>query len=211
MRWLSGMCVVVLAVAGCGSGGGDDSVMQFQGFNSTDITQSDAVRQTSADVDVCLGLCGATLSAEPYTQTTINAVFVNSGKADIVLDRYTVSVPGSGVPDVERSISARLVGGRCVNDAQQKCASDNDCQLSQCQRSESTVNLLLYDFQFKSLVVEGQCPFDPDTGQFTGGTVISRTFDAFITFSGEDEANRRFTVETAYVSTFNDFNNCTSN
>ena len=61
MRWLSGACALVvgmlMGVAGCGSGSGDDLILSFQGFNGEEITQQDSVGATSADVDVCQDPC----------------------------------------------------------------------------------------------------------------------------------------------------------
>ena len=213
MRWLSGkpmwLLAVALAAGSCGGNGGDDLTLAFQGFSNDNITQVDAVGANSADVDVCQGICvaGNAITAEPFTQTRVNALFVNRGKADIVIDSYTVSVPDSGVPDQTFSVSARLPGGRCATDQQQQCASDVDCALSGgCFHQESSVELLLFDFTFKSLVVDGQCPSVEDPF----GSVISRTRDVFITFRGVDESDENFTVSAAYQATFDNFSACSA-
>jgi hypothetical protein len=232
MRWFNGWCALVLSVAvacgGCGSDRGeDDLVMSFQGFTGDIGEQSDAVGQNTADVDVCQDICltdggsGGDLMAEPYTVTRVGAIFVNQGKADITLENYTISVfrdlngngvrdpgePGSGVPDMTFSASTLIPGGRCDSNPQQKCALDSEC-LGRCQRQETTVSLLLYDFTFKDLVKDGECPFDLDTGTFTGGSIVSQTYEAVITFRGVDDANNNYRVTRSYNSTFDNFDNC---
>jgi hypothetical protein len=210
MRWSSGMAVVLLGIAvassGCGdSTGGDDLTLAFQGWTSDGITQADSAGPNSAVVDVCQGLCGSIEdpTGEPFTQTRINAIFVNRGKADIVLDTYTVSVPGSGVPDQTFSATARIPGGRCGEDPQKQCALDSDC-LGFCMHDEATVGVLLFDFTFKSLVVSGQCPSFEDPL----GSVISQTMDVFVTFRGVDETDDGFNVSAAYQATFDNFSSC---
>jgi hypothetical protein len=211
MRWLSGVrgvWVVVLSVVvvACGSSGGDDELtLAFQGFDGEEIEQADQVGATSADVDVCQSICftGEEVEGEFFTQTLVNARFVNRGKVDIVLDEYTVSVPGSGVADQVRSISARIPGGRCA-DGQTQCAFDSDCLGAICFHQETSIALLLFDFNFKSLVVDGQCP----SFENPAGSVISRTRDVFLTFRGKDEADKSRTVEAQYATTFTDFDNC---
>src|SRR6185436_9680620 len=122
MRWLSGMGLLllgmVLVLGGCGGSSEDETILAFQGFTDENVGQSDAVGSTSADVDVCQGLCGTfdNPTAEPFTQTRVGAIFVNRGKADITIDSYTVSVPDSGVPDETFSVTARINGGRCGGD-----------------------------------------------------------------------------------------------
>ena len=211
MWWLRGIPTLLLGIAfaaGCGdSTGGDDLTLAFQGWSGENIEQSDAVGPNSADVDVCQGLCGTIDSptAEPFTQTRAGAVFVNRGKADITIDSYTVSVPGSGVPDQTFSLSARVNGGRCDEDPQKQCALNSDC-LGQCLHSESIVGVLLFDFTFKSLVVDGQCPSFEDPF----GSVISHTRDVFVTFRGVDESDENFNVTAAYLATFENFSSCDS-
>jgi hypothetical protein len=210
MRWLSGVrgawVVLTVFLAACGSGGNDELTLAFQGFSGAGITQSDAVNPNSADVDVCQFLClsGQNAVVEPYTQTRINALFVNRGKADIVLDDYVVSVPGSGVADQQRFLSARIPGGRCANNAQQECAFDDECIGAACTHEVTSVEILLFDFNFKSLVVDGQCP----TLEDPFGSVISRTLTTNVTFSGEDETSERRTISASYSATFDNFNSC---
>jgi hypothetical protein len=203
------LLAVALAAGSCGGSGGDDLVLAFQGFSNEGITQADAVGANTADVDVCQGVCvsGDAVTAEPFTQTRVNALFVNRGKADIVIDSYTVSVPDSGVPDQTFSVSARIAGGRCATDQQEQCAFDDECGLGvTCRHQESSVELLLYDFTFKSLVVDGQCPSFEDPF----GSVISHTRDVFITFRGVDESDENFTVRAAYQTTFDNFGACSA-
>lgn len=225
----SGWCALVLsalvALGGCGSDRGeDDLVLSFQGFTAV-ADQPDSVGQNTADVDVCQDICASgegSLEGEPFSVTRVGASFVNQGKADITLDSYTMSVfrdlngngerdpgePGSGVPDMTFSASTLIPGGRCVSDPQTKCALDNECPGGSCVRQEATVELLLYDFTFKDLVKDGECPFDLDSGVFTGGSIVPQTYDAVITFRGTDDANGHYRITRSYNSTFANFDNC---
>jgi hypothetical protein len=237
MRWFSGGCALglsaVIAFGGCGSDrGSDDLVMSFQGFTGDVGEQADAVGQNTADVDVCQSICvtsgagdiidSGSVTAEPYTVTRVGAIFVNQGKADITLESYTLSVfrdlngngvrdpgePGSGVPNMTFSASTLLPGGRCVSNPQQKCAFDSEC-VGGCQRQETTVELLLYDFTFKDLVKDGDCPaFDLDNGTFFGGSIVPQTYNAIITFRGIDDTNTGYNITESYNSTFADLDNC---
>ena len=224
MRWSRITCVlalsVLIAVAGCGSSGFDGQdgadalTLSFQRFTGEGIEQQDAVGGTSADVDVCQTICGIsgifTIEFEEFTSTRVNAVFVNRGKADILLDSYTVSIPGSGLPDEDRSVSSLLPGGRCNSDAQRQCAFDSECVGGGCIRQETMVDILLYDFVFKELIRgDGECPrLDPNTFLIIPGTVLPQTYQTFLTFSGSDETGERFTISASYLGAFADFNNC---
>jgi hypothetical protein len=200
--------LIVFLAAGCGSAGSDQQgedglTMAFLGFTGGDIEQADFVTDGAAQVDICQDLCsggqGGELQFEPFTSTFVTAVFVNRGKADIILDSYSVDVPSSGVPPFTRRIGRRLTGGRCLGtDPQRACADDLDCLGGLCVHSESTVTLLLYDFDFKQRVRRGECPFDLE----------SLTLNADLVFSGSDETGERFTIRTSYVSTFDNFDNC---
>ena len=196
-------------MAGCGSSGtssqGEDGLtMALVGFSGLGIDQADAVNDTAALVDICLGLCtggsGGEIEAEPFTPTLVNVIFVNRGKADIVLDQYTVFSPDSGVPMATRSISARLPGGRCLGaDSERQCAVDSDCGIpGVCSHSETLVGILLYDLDFKQRVRQGECPFD----------IESLTLDTELTFSGSDETGERRTVRAGYVASYDNFDNC---
>jgi hypothetical protein len=201
---------LVWMAMGCGSSGtsglGDDGLtMAFVRFTGEGITQADFVGDTVAQVDICQGLCSSggltgEVTFEDFTSTFVVAVFVNRGKADIVLDEYKVFVPESGVPERIGRITARLPGGRCLGaDQEQQCADDTDCGiLGVCAHTETPVGILLYDFDFKQRVRQGECPFD----------LTSLTLDADVTFTGSDESGERFTITTNYVSTFDNFDNC---
>ncbi len=218
MRWSRFMFVLVssllVGAAGCGSSGStDELVLTFVGFSGENITQPDAVSGASAQVDVCQDICGGTqgdLTAEPFSETFVDALFVNQGGTDIRLESYTVSVPGSGLPDETRQASTNIPGGRCESNSQQRCALDRDCGLSGlCLRQETTVELLLFDLEQKTVAVDGQCPFDQSTGEFTGGSVIPRTYPVFVTFEGRDvQTNDRVSIDAGYSATFSNFNNC---
>ena len=105
MRWLRGISTIGLAMvlASCGSGGFDGQdgtdqlVLSFQGFSGESITQADFVGNTSADIDVCGGVCvmETEITAEPYTSARAVASFGNTGKSDILIDRYTVTIAGT--------------------------------------------------------------------------------------------------------------------
>jgi hypothetical protein len=196
---------------GCGSSGtssqGDDGLtMALMGFTGVGIEQADFVSDTTAQVDICQGLCSGgsqgEFEVEPFTSTFVNALFVNRGKADIILDSYTVFSPESGVPMATRRISARLIGGRCIGpDSEKQCAVDDDCGVglaSICTHTQTAVGVLLYDFDFKQRVRQGECPVD----------IESLTLDTELTFSGTDETGERRTVHAGYVATYDNFDNC---
>jgi hypothetical protein len=205
-------------VAGCGTAGtyaqGQDGLtMAFSGFDGVGIVQADFVTDTAAQVDVCEGLCRngdifiddgtvveGEITREEFTSTFVNALFTNRGKADIVLDSYTLNVADSGVPGATRRISARLPGGRCDGgDPQRQCSDHIDCGgLGTCAHTTTPVTILLYDFDFKTRGQQGTCPFD----------IQDITLNADLTFTGSDESGQRFTVNTNYVSTFANFVNC---
>ncbi len=216
--------ILVLGAVGCGSSGfdgqsGSDALtMSFLGFTGEGIDQQDAVGNTSADVDVCPTICDFGVDGifgdevfEIFTQTRANAVFVNNGTADILLDRYTVSIPGSDLPTRTVTTAALLPGGRCSNSPTTHCGLDNDCGLlATCDQTVTAVEILLYDFVDKQLIVGDQvCPsVDPRTGLPTPGTVIPQTLQTNVTFSGSDETGERFTVRAGIVAGFFDANNC---
>ncbi len=222
MRWLRTTYVLglslLIGLAGCGSDGfdtpdGDDQmILSFVRFTGEGINQADGVGGTSADVDVCLGLCleGEEVKAEEFTATRVNAVFVNRGKADILLDSYSLSTPGTGIPDETHSISALIPGGRCAVNQEVPCALDDDCRADVCVRQETTVDFLLYDFTFKELIRgEGVCPeIDLLDLTFAPGTIIPQTFETIMTFEGSDATGDRYAISTGYVGHFDDFDNC---
>lgn len=188
-------------ILGCGSTAEDRLVLQFQSFNGVGITQEDAVRENSADVDVVQDICSITDGVpdfEPFTQTTINAVFRNQEAADIRLEQYIVHVGGdSGLGDIQQSISTNIPGGRCTN-VDQQCASDFDCIVGTtsgtCEHTETTVrSLLLFDFLAKASV---------NPAVYGEGLTIT------VTFFGSDAANQHFQTTTNYVVTFADFDHC---
>ena len=227
MRWLSLSLALSLAMLlGWGGCGGSTSssrlTMQFMEFNGDGIAQEDNVFQNSAQVDVCQTLCQAAdiftnVVFEEFTQTTVNAVFVNNGKADILLDTYTVEIVDSGIDPITQHISATLTGGRCSNAPDTACASNRDCAtlggttiLGQCLHTESTVGgLLLFGFGIKEEILPGQCPVcDFRTGDCSQGTKVPQAFDVIVTFSGTDTTDKRFTISAGYVADFFDANNC---
>lgn len=225
MRWLPvSTCVVsltgLLVLASCGSsgfdtaGGTDSLTMQFLGFSGENLEQQDFVGNTSADVDVCPSICAISgdlidIEFEEFTETHANAVFMNMGASPILLDRYTVSIPGSGIPDLTVNTSAILPGGQCSNSTRQ-CGSDRDCLGGLCQHVETSVEILLYSFVTKELIRgDKECPkLDPINFIIIPGTVTPVTYQTNVTFSGSDASGERFTIRTGLVGGFFDANNC---
>jgi hypothetical protein len=225
MRWLRGIFTIGLAMvlASCGSSGFDGEngtdqlVLSFQGFSGESITQADFVGNTSADIDVCIGFCGTSilmqqeLTVEPYTSARTVASFGNAGKSDILIDRYTVTIPGSGIPSRTTSISERIIGGRCANGS--SCATDGDCGGTAgggCSHETSSFELLLVDIGTKDLARSGTClQLNPDF-TFTPGTVVPETMQIEVSFSGSDATGERFNVSSGLSATFADFDNCES-
>lgn len=194
MRWLCarGMTVALLTTlaAGCGSTGGTDSlVFQFLHFDNTGITQADSVSETSADVDIVQDMC--LINPEPFTVTTINAVFRNHEAADLHLNKMVIDVgPNAGRAPITRFPDGVIPGGRCSN-IDQQCASDADCQgtVGACGHTDTTISgLVLFDFQDKAVILPG-------------------TYNVSITFSASDPFHT-FENRTGYVVTFDNFNNC---
>ena len=212
----------VLGVVGCGSSGfdgqgsSDSLTMSFQSFTGEGITQQDSVLNTGASVDVCQSICaigGALVDVqfETFTETYANAVFINNGTADILIDRYTVSIPGSGIPSRTVQTAVLLPGGRCGNTPNLHCGLDNDCLVGDsCDHVSVPVQVLLYDFTTKELIRGDQrCPtLDPDNLVVIPGTVTPETFQTNVQFSGSDETSERFSVKTGLVGSFFDANNC---
>ncbi|HSQ01563.1 MAG TPA: hypothetical protein VL049_30435 [Candidatus Dormibacteraeota bacterium] len=213
-----------LVLASCGSSGfdsnaGQDSLtMQFLTFSGEGIDQQDLVGNTDADVDVCQSICNFTgdlvnIEFETFTQTRADAIFMNMGASPILLDKYTVTIPNSGVPPRTSSIAAILPGGTCSNSASTQCASDRDCGLiATCEHVETSVEVLLFDFVTKELVRgDHRCPsIDFDTGTIDPGNVVPQTYQTDVAFSGSDASGKRFTVHAGLVAGFFDANNCQS-
>lgn len=222
----------VLGALGCGGSGfsgqnGDDALtMSFVGFTGVGITQQDSVGNTSADVDVCPTICDfgeggifGDETFEAFTQTRANALFVNLGFADILLDSYTVTIVGSGIPPRTVDTAALLIGGRCSNSPTRHCSLDNECSLlgviGTCVQTQTPVEILLYTFTDKELISSGphgdrMCPGVDREGNPTPGDIIPQTLQTTVTFSGSDESGKRFTVKTGLVAGFFDANNCGS-
>jgi hypothetical protein len=207
--------VTMLAVltGGCGStggAGGDDAlVLQFIHWDSIGLTQADSVGESSADVDVVQDLCpsgtGGVPTAEPFTQTVINAVFQNNEGSDIQLQHYSTEI---GDPRLSQSnitngtLAANLIGGRCVSGA--PCVTDSDCQsalVGSCQHSQTTVTgIVLFDFVGKAFIY---------TVALDHPEVLGQATPLKVTFFGSDP-NRSFQIITRYLVTFGDFDNCPS-
>lgn len=228
MRWISIVRVslalsAALTLVGCGSsgfdtsGGEDQLTMQFVGYNGEGLGQQDIISSTSAQVDVCQTICSfgemgifGDETYEQFTETQANAVFMNLGTSNILLDSYKVQIEGSGIPPLQGSISAILPGGTCSNSTRQ-CGLDSDCGvLATCEHVETTVSVLLYDFITKELVRgDRKCPgVNPINGDPIPGDVIPQTYQTVVTFSGSDTSGKRFTLKAPLVGTFFDANNC---
>jgi hypothetical protein len=205
--FITGTVLMTVLWSGCGStdrssGGSDYLVFQFLRFDNTGITQTDSVRPTSADVDNSFDSCGsvAPFTSEPFTNTTINAVFRNHEASDITLDKVVIDVgPMSGLPNkgvITRSVpgSAVIAGGRCSNSTDIQCGSDADCVVNGvagvCGHTDTTISgILLFDVFEKSNIQDG-------------------TYGVRITFFVSDP-NQSLEVGTSYTVTFADYNNCT--
>jgi hypothetical protein len=228
MRWLRAMAGVlgaglVLGAVGCGSSGfngqSDDALtLSFQGFNGDGLTQEDFVGNTSADVDVCASICSVSgdflnIEFESFTSTRANAVFVNNGTADILLDSYTVSIPGSDIPPRVANIAALIPGGRCVGSPTTHCGFDSDCGFADtCDHVEVPVEILLFDFTVKELIRgDKTCPtVDVIDKLIRPGTVVPQTYQTNVKFTGSDETGQDFSINTGLVADFFDANNCTT-
>lgn len=194
MRRLCGLILMATLALGCGSTGNDDQlVFQFVRFDNAGLTQQDAVRETSADVDIVQDLCpGPPVTVEPFTNTTINAVFRNLEASDIRLERVVIDTgPTSQYGVIRRNITGVIPGGRCSSGAQ--CGSDADCVSGgisgTCAHSETTISaILLFDVFDKQHIQTG-------------------TDNVRISFFAADP-NRSFEARTSYSVTFADFNNC---
>jgi hypothetical protein len=222
---------LVLGAAGCGSSGfsgqgsSDSLTMSFQGFTGVGIKQQDTVGNTSADVDLCQDICAIsgslvapTVTLENFTSTTANALFVNEGFADILLDRYTVTFPaGIGIPTRTVQTGVLLPGGTCTSLPNEHCGSDGDCGVSgPCVHPQVAVQVLLYDFATKAqLIPTGQvCPMLGEDNQgnliIIPGDVTPFSFQTNVSFSGSDETGKRFNVKSGLFGNFADANNCTT-
>ncbi len=193
-----GLALLMVWVGGCGSTGGTDAlVLHFLHFDSTGLTQADSVRETSADVDNSPDSCqsGGQITAEPFTQTIINAVFRNEEAADLHLTSMVIDLgPTSGRGTITRAIDGSLPGGLCSN-IDQQCASDADCfsastgSTGSCVHTDTTITgILLFDFDDKLATNTG-------------------TYNASITFFATDP-NHTFETRTSYVVRFDNFDNC---
>jgi hypothetical protein len=211
-RSVTGIALLAVLSGGCGGSTAHDRlVLRFLRFDNAGITQSDQVRETGADVDVLQECCSLNpdstcAKAEPFTQTSINAVFRNEQAADILLTGYTVDYgPNSGLPNhlnlevfdgkLHGALSTNIVGGRCSSNISTQCAVDADCSGGVggagglCNHTETAVSgILLVDFDVKENIAVG-------------------TRNVLVTFYGSD-ALQSFQTSAGYVIRFDDFNSC---
>lgn len=210
MGWLSKSTIGLVALAtlliGCGSTSNDQLVLQFVGWDNTGLTQADSVGPNSADVDVIQDCCAVNAqnqctSYEPFTQTTINAIFQNNQGLDITLNSYVIHFNNLPLGDITQTTSATIVGGRCAVQANRQCAVDSDCTVGGvpglCTHTQTTITgLVLFDFQTKALVAN-----PADLGIASPITV---------TFFGTDATNQSWQAVANYTVTFADYDNCSS-
>jgi hypothetical protein len=221
-----------LAVASCGSSGfsgtdqgggsGQDALtLSFQGFDDNNIMQEDTVGNTSATVDVCQSFCNigggiVNIELEQFTETYANANFINNGTADIQLQQYTVTIPNTGIPSRTVNSTLLIPGGRCGTQPNRHCGLDTDCPFADvCDHVEVPVQILLYTFQTKELLVgDATCPrldfTDPNNPILIPGTVVPKTLQTNVSFRGSDETGKTFKINTGIVGSFFDANNCTT-
>jgi hypothetical protein len=171
-------------------------VLEFVAFDGAGITQSDAVRETSADVDILQDTCPSGLP-EPFTQTLINATFRNNEAADLHLQQVVIAVgPSGSLATITHQIDRELRGGRCDN-IDKQCALDADCVSvssttpGNCVHTETPISsILLFDFSDKQRFLS-----QPGT------------YNVTITFFASDPVHD-FETSTGYTVTFYDFDNC---
>jgi hypothetical protein len=217
-RSVTGMTVLAIVMAGCGSSTGGEQVMRFIGFDTSSLVQQDSVGESGALVDVeqddCVagqptgfacgmsGLVGAT--CEPFTPTEINAVFLNEGAADIHLTGYVVDAgTDAGLAPRLRGLGGDLRGGRCSTE-DLACSSDLECSsngtIGMCIHTETLIsNIILFDLDDKAHI-----NLDGVNG------VRDQTTQVTITFFGQDDSERSFEVSTDYSVVFSDVNDCSA-
>jgi len=183
----SGVVALAVAVlAGCGGNAEDALTLSFQSW-SQGPDEGDPIRASTAEVDVCSSLCGSEFG--PVFNTSAVATFENRGFADIVIDSYTVSVPGSGVADQTRRTTQLIPG-----------------------RGSAEIEVLLFDFEFKTLIqgLTGECTlFVTESGiPVAVGVDQSVNLPVIVTFSGLDDTNERFTVSADLTAVFAEFQVC---
>jgi len=211
-RLMTGVAILALLAGGCGStggAGGDDAlVLQFIQWDNTGLTQADSVSESSADVDVVQDICisGDTPTAEPFTQTVINAIFQNNEGSNILLQSYSTQI---GDPRLSQAnitngaLSTSLPGKTCAGTGA-PCFIDSDCALGvvgSCMPTQTTVSgIVLFDFLGKAFI---------QTVSIDHPEVLGQVTPLKVTFSGSDP-NRSFQISANYSVTFGDFDNCTT-
>ncbi len=210
MRWLRGLAVLVVALSavqmGCGSdgcGGTGQCTLQLVRFGDGAVGQADAVGPTSAQVDVCQGICssgsGGSLMSEPYTSTFVSAFVVNEGKSDIVINSIQVSYPNSGLTDLNTGVAGGLIvpGRRCSDNPTLRCADDFEC-VGVCVSQETAIPFLMFDLDRKNLIGGPACSTGVEPG----------LIGAFVTIGGRDADGERFTINGGMNLETANFDNC---
>lgn len=219
MRWLASLALALFAAltaGSCGSSGdavdGEDSlVFRVVGFSGEGLTQADAVRPGSADVDVVRNFCVSTggggggggqlqIELEPFTQTAVNVILRNEQKLDLRLFQVRIHFddPRTGLGDLTENVAGTVVGGRCSNAPQRSCATADDCLVGTvrgaCNFTETTVpGLLLADFLAKAAVQP---------------RVYGEAQPLTLTFFARDSAGNLYRATAGYTVTFDNFCNC---
>ena len=212
---------LMLGTLSCGSSGfsggdTDELTLNFMGFTGEGIEQADLVGTTTADVDVCPTICEVgdiftDFETEEFTSTRAFALFKNVGFADMLLSKYVVTNPGSGLPDRTVETAVLIPSGRCSDDPSAHCSANADCGLGGiCDQEETPIEVLLFDFIDKDLLVDpGPCDsIDPETLLIIPGDVIPRRFQTNVTFFASDETGEEFTIRAGLSGQFADFDNC---
>jgi len=198
---VTGAGLVVTLALGCGSSAEDETVMRFVGFDGENITQTDTVTATSAEVCVNNPNISGDLTQLP--PTLINAIFVNEEKANIHLQSYSVHFDdsSSGVADVTANIPGNpdLPGGICST-AFINCATDADCAAS--SGSSGGGGTQTATCVHTQTVVGGIVLIDSEVKAHVNPKLYGQTLSLTVSFVGKDDANRTWQVEGGYAVVF---------
>jgi hypothetical protein len=174
--------------------------------------QYDIVDDTSARVDIVKDVCEGS-HQEPFRdQTLVEVSLQNLGRDAFTLTDFSVSAPGSGVPDKTVTVHSCFVSelttpgcyfsrcppvcplmvpaARCNTANTRLCESDDDCLGATCVPGTLKYRFALFDAQFKAMVRPG-------------------TYDVTVTFNVvSDRATQRYALSTRRLARFDNVNNC---
>lgn len=208
-RLATGAGLVAMLALGCGSSGEDSIVMRFITFDAGNISQTDTVTPTSAEVCVNDPNISGDLTQLP--PTFINAIFVNEEKANIHLVSYTVHFNESsvGVADVTAYVPGNpdLPGGMCSTGFTQ-CAVDADCAATSGSSSSGSGQSATCDHS--ETIVGGLVLIDSETKAHVNPRLYGQTLSLTVSFVGKDDANHKFEVEAGYAVVFSASAECGS-